>query len=443
MPTPIEQEFIARNPGSAQRYETAKNLFPDGVTHDARRLRPFPLYVTHADGPYKWDVDGHRIIDFRTGHGSMILGHAHPEVVAAVQKQMAMGTHHSASTDLEIEWAQRVTELIPSAEKVRFHSSGTEADMMAIRMARAYTGRTKVIKFDDHFHGWSDYLVAGSDGIGGIPDETLSTMIVLPPNDIAAVERAIQQNDVAAVILEPTGAHMGMYPIKPSFLHELHEVTERYGVILIFDEVVTGFRTSRGGAQAYYGVTPDMTTLAKILGGGLPGGAVSGKAALIDMIETRYDDLEWNRSRRIAHNGTFNANPLSAAAGVTALRLVATTPVNDTANARAEQLKNGLNDLLTRMEVKGVADGVASLIFLRLGVDPEDADIERNPKAIEAIKKATNAARDHQFSLAMLNHGVDSGNRFILGMKHSEQDIEATVDAAEDSLKDLREAGLV
>ncbi len=443
MPTPIEQAFIARNPGSAQRYETAKRLFPDGVTHDARRLRPFPLYVTHADGPYKWDVDGHRIIDFRTGHGSMILGHAHPDIVAAVQGQMARGTHHSASTDLEIEWAQRVTELIPSAEKVRFHSSGTEADMMAIRMARAYTGRTKVIKFDDHFHGWSDYLVAGSDGIGGIPDETLGTMIVLPPNDIAAVEKAIQQNDVAAIILEPTGAHMGMYPIKPSFLQELRDVADLYGVVLIFDEVVTGFRTSKGGAQAYYGVTPDMTTLAKILGGGLPGGAVSGKAALIDMIETRYDDPEWNRRRRIAHNGTFNANPLSAAAGVTALRLVATTPVNDTANARAEQLKDGLNDLLTRMEVRGVADGVASLIFLRLGVDPEEADIERNPKAIEAIKKGTNAARDHQFSLAMLNHGVDSGNRFILGMKHSEQDIEATIDAVENSLKDLREAGLV
>jgi glutamate-1-semialdehyde 2,1-aminomutase len=442
MVTPIEQQYIDKHKGSAERFQTSKDLFPDGVTHDARRLSPFPLYVSHAEGPYKWDVDGNRLIDFRTGHGSMILGHAHPEIVSVVQEQIAKGTHHSASTDLEIRWGQLVRELIPSAEKVRFHSSGTEADMMAIRMARAYTGKTKVIKFTDHFHGWSDYLVAGSDGLGGIPQETLGTMIVLPPNDISVVEKAIRENEVAAVILEPTGAHMGQYPIKPSFLQELRDLTEREGVVLIFDEVVTGFRTSKSGAQGYYSVTPDMTTLAKILGGGLPGGAVSGKAEIIDMIRTT-DDPEWNKTRRIAHNGTFNANPLSAAAGIKALELVSTTPVNDTANARAEQLKNGLNDLLTRMEVQGVADGVASLIFLRLGVDPQDADIENSPNAIEAIKKGSNSARQHQMNLALVNHGVDSGDRFILGMKHSEQDINDTVDAVEKALTDLRNQGLV
>ncbi len=443
MVTPIEQRYIDLHPGSAERYATARDLFPDGVTHDARRLRPFPLYVSHAQGAYKWDVDGKQIIDYRTGHGSMILGHAHPDVVAAVTQQMAKGTHHSASTDMEIQWGRLVQELIPSAEKVRFHSSGTEADMMAIRMARAYTGRTKVIKFEDHFHGWADYLVAGSDGTGGIPSETLSTMIVLPPNDIGAVEKAIQDTgDVAAIILEPTGAHMGMHPIKPSFLQELRDVSTRHSVVLIFDEVVTGFRTSKGGAQVYYGVTPDMTTMAKILGGGLPGGAVSGKADVIDMIQTT-DDAEWNRSRRIAHNGTFNANPLSAAAGITALNLVKNTPVNDTADARADRLKSGLNDLLTRMEIPGCATGVASLSFLRLGIDPEEADIETNPDALKAIHAAADGTREHQFNLAMINHGVDSGTRFILMEKHSEKDIDDTVEAVGKALADIREQGLI
>ena len=443
MVTPTEQRYIDLHPGSAERYATAKDLFPDGVTHDARRLRPFPIYVSHAEGAYKWDVDGNKIIDYKTGHGSMILGHAHPDIVSVVSEQITKGTHPSASTDLEIRWGQLVRELIPSAEKIRFHSSGTEAAMMGIRMARAHTGKTKVIKFEDHFHGWSDYLVAGSDGIGGIPGETLSTMIVLPPNDISIVEKTLRDSDdIAAIIIEPTGAHMGQNPVRPSFLQELRDVTERHGVVLIFDEVVTGFRTSKGGAQAYYGVTPDMTTLAKILGGGLPGGAVTGKADLINMIETRYDP-EYDRTRRIAHNGTFNANPLSAAAGVKALELVANTPVNDTANARADQLKAGLNDLLTRMEVPGCATGVASLIFLRLGLDPEKADPETNPNILQDLREAANPARDQQMSLSLMNHGVDSGNRFILMSAHSEQDINDTVDAAGRALTEVREQGLI
>ena len=288
MVSPIEQRYIDLHPGSLERHARARDIFPDGVTHDGRRMSPFPIYATHGIGPHKWDVDGNRIIDYWTGHGSMILGHSHPEVVAAVASQMAKGTHLSASSDLEIKWGQQVQQLIPSAEKVRFHSSGTEATMMAIRMARAYTGKSKVIKFVEHFHGWSDYLSVGSAGVGGIPQETKDTMIVLPPNDIGIVEKTLQDNpDVAAIILEPTGAHMGQIPVLPSFLGELRELTERTGVVLIFDEVVTGFRISKGGAQAYYGVTPDMTTMAKILGGGLPGGAVAGKADIINMIQAR------------------------------------------------------------------------------------------------------------------------------------------------------------
>lgn len=448
MASQIEQRYLELHPGSAERWATARDIFPDGVTHDGRRMSPFPLYGTHGEGGVKWDVDGNRIIDFWTGHGSMMLGHSHPEIVKAVQEQVARGTHLSMSSDLEIRWAQLVQQLIPSAEKVRFHSSGTEATMMAIRMARAYTGKSRVIKFDEHFHGWSDYMAAGGAGIGGIPRETLNTMIVLPPGDMAALEwTLLRSDDIAAIILEPTGAHMGLEPISAAFLAELREITERHGVVLIFDEVVTGFRVSKGGAQALYGVTPDMTTLAKILGGGLPGGAVAGKADIINMIQSGRD-VEYNHSRRIAHNGTFNANPLSAAAGIKALELLSTTPVNETADAMGQRLKDGINDLLTKIEVPGCATGISSLIFLRLGVDPVAADPDRNPTAARDMRASDNAELQAQLNLAMLNHGVHAGNahggaRFIISAAHTEQDIDASVEAIGSALTDAREQGLI
>lgn len=442
MVTPIEQRYIDLHPGSAERHAKARELFPDGVTHDARRLKPFQLYYTHAKEAAKYDVDGNRILDYFPGHGALMLGHSHPDIVAAVQEQMAKGTHFSGNTDLEIQWAELVTELIPSAEKVRFHSSGTEADMMAIRMARAYTGKSKIIMFEHHFHGWSDYLVAGGEGIGGIPKETLSTMIILPPNDISVVEKTLQENDdIAGIILEPTGAHMGFAPIMPSFLNELRDVTERYGVVLIFDEVVTGFRISRGGAQAYYGVTPDLTTMAKILGGGLPGGAVAGKADIINMIQAT-DDPEFNRNRRISHNGTFNANPLAAAAGVKMLQKIRDEPLNETADARTQQLKDGLNDLLGRQEISGCANGVASLPFLRLGVD-HNCDKVICILSPEDMKKTQNPVRSHQLTLSLLNHGVQAGERFIVTAAHTEEDIEFTIDAYEKAFAELREVGLL
>ena len=442
MVTPVDERYIQLHPRSAELYATAKGIFPNGVTHDERRKDPFPIYVTHALGPHKWDADGHRIIDYKTGHGALILGHSHPDIVAAVTEQMSKGTHYSASTELEIRWGQRVCELLPCAEKVRFHNCGTEAVMMAFRMARAYTGKCKVVKFQEHFHGWSDYALAGGTGLGGIPQETLSTMIVLPPNDISIVEKTLKtSDDIAAVILEPTGSHMGEVPIRPSFLGELREVTRRHGVVLIFDEVVTGFRTSRGGAQAYYGVTPDLAALGKILGGGLPAGAVAGRADLIDMIEFR-NDPQYDRVKRVSHPGTFNANPLSAAAGSKALELVATTPVNDTAEAMACRLKNGLNELLGRMEIPGCATGVDSIVFLRLGVEHE-CDKEICILSQEEMRIVKDPVRTAQLDLALLNHGVDIGLRALLGATHTEQDIDDTLEAVERALSEIREEGLV
>ncbi len=184
----IEERYKELHPISAELFEESRELFPDGVTHDARRMTPFPLYITHAEGCRKWDEDGHEYIDYIGGHGAFLLGHSHPEMVRVVQEQIAKGTQYAFNTRLEMEWARLVKTLMPSVEKVRFHSSGTEATLMALRMARAYTGKTKIIKFAEHFHGWHDYVMAGyPKGLGGIPNETLSTMIVLPPNDLGIV----------------------------------------------------------------------------------------------------------------------------------------------------------------------------------------------------------------------------------------------------------------
>lgn len=436
--TRIEQKYIENHPKSAERYAKSRNIFANGVTHDARNLRPFPYYVTHSDKAHKWDVDGNKIIDYWTGHGSLLLGHNHPAVVNAVRKQVGIGTHFSASTDLEIKWAQLITELVPCGEKVRFNSSGTEADMMAIRIARAYTGRSKVIKFKDHFHGWSDYASAGNAGAGGIPDETLSTMLVLPPNEISYVEDTIKKNDVAAVILEPTGAHMGRDPIKPKFLEQIRQVTKQYDVVLIFDEVVTGFRTSQSGASGYFGVTPDLSTHAKIMGGGLPGGCVTGKTDLIDMIQLR-EDPDFNNEHRVGHNGTYNANPLSAVAGITALEHVRDSNVNETADKMGKRLKQGLNDLMSKMEVTGFASGIGSMVFLRVGVEAEN-EYHLTP---EQCNKLSTSPINTPARLAMYNHGVDGWDRFILSAAHTEHDIDQTVDAVAATFKDLRDESLL
>ena len=435
----IEQQYIDTHPKSLERYQVAKDLFPNGVTHDARNLTPFPFYVTNSEGAHKFDVDGNKIIDYRTGHGSLLLGHNHPEVVKAVQEQMAIGTHWSASTDIEIEWGKLVTELVPCAEKVRFNSSGTEADMMAMRLARAYTGKSKIIRFRNHFHGWSDYAVPGWAAPSGVPDPVLDTMIVLEPNNISLVEEAIQKNDVAAVIIEPTGAHMGQEPIKPVFLDELRDVTQRNGVVFIMDEVVTGFRTSRTGASGYYGVVPDLSTHAKILGGGLPGACVAGKADILDMIQFR-DDPDFNSNGRVSHNGTFNANPLSAAAGVTALRIVRDESVNDVATERASQLKTGLNEILTRKEIPGIATGIASIVFLRIGLDVDNEDALYDVP-IDDIEPRSDLKK--LGGLAMYNHGVDGFDRFLLSAAHSEDDIAATVEAVGATIDDFRNDGLL
>ena len=430
--TVIEDRYYELHPKSAELYERAKLNFPKGVTHEARNMSPFPVHMTHGSGSRKWDVDGNEYVEYNTGHGSMILGQAHPVIVKAVQERMALGTHLSASSDLEIRWADLVKELIPCAEKVRFTSSGTEAVMMAMRMARAYTGRSKVIKFFDHFHGWSDYANAGGlTGMDGIPDNVLETMIVLQPGDIGAVETAIQNNDVAAIIIESTGAHMGSTPIHPDFLQGIRDLATKHGVVFILDEVVTGFRASKGGTQELWGITPDMCTLAKILGGGLPGGAVAGKADILNTIERG----------QMLHQGTFNGNPLSAVAGIAALEMVANGDVNEKADAVGQKLKMGINEVFGRVEIPGHAYGIGSMIHTRIGIDAEVDEygiIQGTPSGTPI-----NSDADHEVKMAMFNIGVDNGRRFLTMAVHTDEDIDRTLDAFENSLKQVRAQGMI
>ena len=300
-------------------------MFPGGITHELRALDPFPVYIDRAKGSHKWAVDGPELIDYFSGHGALLLGHSPDDVVAAVQRQMARATHPGACHEMEIEWGRLVQKIVPSAGMVRFTASGTEATLMALRLARIATGRPKILKFMGHFHGWHDAVMPGAyqpyDGspVPGIPEAVQRFTVVLPPNDLNRVEDALKNDpEIGTVILEPTGGHWGLVPIRGPFLKGLRELTTKYDRVLIFDEVITGFRVAPGGAQQAYGVTPDMTTLAKILAGGLPGGCVAGRPDLLASMEKRPGKPKMN------HPGTFNANPLSAAAGITALKRVAT-----------------------------------------------------------------------------------------------------------------------
>src|SRR5688572_12775205 len=283
----IDQKRLERCPKSAQLYTRAQKVFPSGVTHDSRHHLPFPLYVTNAKGSRKWDVDGNEYVDYRMGHGALILGHGHPAIEAALVEQSREGTHYGACHELEIRWAELICEIVPCAERVKFVSSGTEATMMAMRLARALTGKNKILKIQGGFHGWHDYATVAMQppydvpNSKGVPDAVAGTVIAAPPHDAAAIERILEQDkDVAGVILiaGSTGTE---------YLQAVRDAATKHGAILIFDEVVTGFRFAPGGCQEHYGVTPDLVSLAKILAGGLPGACVAGRAELFAVFEVR------------------------------------------------------------------------------------------------------------------------------------------------------------
>jgi len=448
--TTILDDYRRLHPRSQQLYEEALRTFPSGVTHDIRYTPPFPIFIDHAQGSRKWDVDENEYVDYVMGHGALFLGHVHPEITEAVVEQAQKGTHYGANHLLEIEWGQRVKELVPSAGEVRFTSSGTEATLMAVRLARAYTGRDKLLKFDHHFHGWQDYVAgtraAESDSphSAGIPTATLGNTISIAQGDSSLVDERLREGDFAAVILEPTGASWGTLPLRADFLQQLRDVTSQHNTLLIFDEVVTGFRVSPGGVQARSGVTPDLTTLAKILAGGLPGGAVAGKADILSMLEFR-DDHAWNAAHRVAHPGTFNANPLSAAAGSTMLSMVAGGTHHQKADQLNETLVSRLNAVIQKTGTSGRVYGLASYFHILFGKDcPSERDgIEWPVDALPPQRMP--AALTAALKRAMLNHGVDlmGGQGGFTSGVHTDDDIDRTVEGFAATLREMQAEGLI
>jgi glutamate-1-semialdehyde 2,1-aminomutase len=424
----LEERFNVQLPSSKVLYDRACQVLPSGVTHDARYLTPFPPYIDRAFGSRKWDVDGNEYVDYWMGHGALLLGHAHPKLVQAIQEQVARGTHFGGCHELEIRWAELISQLMPAAEKVRFVGSGTEATHLAMRLARAFTGKTKTIKFAGHFHGWHDAVTSAviepdEAPSPGVLRSSLEATISLPPNDSALVEKAIEQDgDVAAVIVEPGGGSWGTIPTTGEFLRELRRVTAQHKVVLIFDEVVTGFRLAPGGAQEYYGVVPDLVCLAKVVAGGLPGGAIAGRREIMELLAFK-DDPDWNRRRKIAHQGTFNANPLSAAAGIAVLEEVAEGDCIRQANGLCAQLADGMNEVLQGAGIPGRVYVLGSMFHIALEVEPDDADyrhlvrLAKGPKASELRK-------------AMLLEGVDlMRNGGFLSAAHTADDIDKTIEA--------------
>lgn len=448
--TSIEREYAETRAQSRAHYERAMQSMPSGAAHDGRVFSPFPFYVARADGAYKWDVDGHRYLDCWSGHGALMLGHNHPAVVAAIIEQARRGLHYSACHELEIRWAELIRGCVPGAERVRFTMTGTETTSLAIRVARAFTGRQKIVKFRGHFHGIHDHAVAAVKEpfeipmSAGVPADTLRTTLVARHNDLAHVRELLDQHEVAAVILEPAGARSMTAPTNPAFLRDLRALTRERGVILIFDEVVTGFRMAPGGAQEYYGVTADLTCLAKAVAGGLPGAALVGRADLLDTIAFK-GDAKRDRTQRVADQGTYSATPLVAAAGVAALEILKTGEVQRELNRLGDRLRTGMNQVLKMQGIKGCVYGASSIFRIFLGADAHDlglADWTLDEARLDRGMGPLGA----QLHLAMLLNGVDynrgSANGWLNGAM-TDADVDGTVDAFARSLARLAQEGLL
>jgi glutamate-1-semialdehyde 2,1-aminomutase len=449
--SPIIAAFRAATPGSAAAAAKAARLFPSGITHDSRYIEPYGLCIDRALGPRKWDVDGRSYVDYFGGHGALLLGHSHREIVAAVNEQIDRGTHFGASHEREIAWAEWIVRLVPSVERVRFTSSGTEATLMALRLARAFTGRSKIVRFKHHFHGWHDHMTSGFashfDGTpttGVLPD-VAGNVLLAEQNDAVGLARLLDRHDdIAAAILEPTGAHGARLPIDPPFLESLRGLTAQHGVLLIFDEVVTGFRVAPGGAQAEYGIRPDLTTFAKIMAGGLPGGAVGGRKDILDLLDfrvARADDRE-----KIHHPGTFNANPLSAAAGIAALEIVGTSDACARANRYAETLRRRMNELFEEERIPWAAYGTFSMFHIftnpeRTPIAPTRFDPLAQPAASFVDRRQ--AGLVDKLRLALMVNGVDCNGSpgGLVSATHQEAELEDTIQGLGRSLRMLRHEG--
>jgi glutamate-1-semialdehyde 2,1-aminomutase len=431
----IEPEYVYRRttPGSRALHARAVKTMPGGTTRTTTYFDPYPLYIDRGQGCRIWDADGVERIDMLGNYSAMILGHAHPKVVEAITKQVARGTAFAAANPIEVELASLLCERVPSLELVRFCNSGTEATMFAMRLARAFTGRTKIARIEGGYHGTHDYAevsthpapseagpgdrpIARPDSIG-TPQWVVDGTVVLPFNNPDAAERILRQEarEVAAVILEPIIGAGGVIAATNDFIGRLRSVTRELGMLLIFDEVIS-LRVAPGGAQQLYGVTPDLTTMGKIIGGGLPVAAFGGRADVMGLMDPR-------RERNLPQGGTYNGNPLGMAAGVAALKELS-PDVYDELNRKGARVKDQLTEVFASHGMPAQVNSAGSLFAIHF------TDV---PVTDYRSQATSNQKITHDFFLALINHGVLMAPRAMgaLSTPMGENDIQQFIDAVD------------
>lgn len=415
---------------SEQLFEQAQGLLSGGVSSPVRAFQAVggtPLFIARGQGSRLYDVDGHELIDYVGSWGPLILGHAHPKVVEAVQEAAARGMSYGAPTELELELARLIAQAMPSLELVRFVNSGTEATMSALRLARAYTNRDKIIKFAGCYHGHADFLLAqagsgvmtlGLPASAGVPKEIVRHTLIAPYNDLEAVRQLFEEfpKQIAAVIVEPVAGNMGVVPPQPGFLEGLRRLTREHGALLIFDEVITGFRVAYGGAQGLYGIEPDLTCLGKILGGGLPVGAYGGRKEIMELVAPLGP---------VYQAGTLSGNPLAMTAGIETLKFLSQPGVYERLEELSDQLAQGLVAAASRASVPVQLNRAGSMLTVFFSAQ-EVFD--------HASARQADTNRYARFFWGMLERGIylppSQFEAWFISLAHKTTDIERTVEAA-------------
>ncbi len=419
-------------------WQRANKVLPGGVNSPVRAWKAVkgkPIFIKKAKGPNIYGINGNRYIDYVCSWGPMIVGHAHPKVTKAIKKAVSLGTSFGAPTRLEVELAELIVEAVPSIEKVRMVNSGTEATMSAIRLARAYTERDKVIKFDGCYHGHADdFLVKAGSGLAtlgiaaspGVPDDLVKNTLSLPYNDINSVEETFLRHgkDIAAVIVEPVAGNMGVVLPENEFLERLRKITNKYGTVLIFDEVITGFRVGWSGAQAFYKIVPDLTCLGKIIGGGLPVGAYGGKKEIMSLVAPEGS---------VYQAGTLSGNPLAMAAGLQTLRILKGEGVYAILEKRTKELVEGIKAVAKDEGIPLQINYIASMFSLFFTNEPVKDYNSALKSDIDLFIK---------YFYAMLKRGIylapSAFEASFVSLAHRKKDIDYTLKAVKESFKEIK-----